>query len=790
MCLYIFPDYCTMLGRRSSDKNFFFGYPAKLDPNQLPTESDIVSHALFVRREKIAIKEWKQNTPVGEVAKKVAEDVIEVWDKTDIAHYGTTNRKWVNERVENLIMKSREVLKIPKDRRNNVELSEVWGTLFDISLCPHKSKKTCECPHCVAPHPECCTCPQRVKVPDLWRSFLWDQREGRVMYLSTIDRQRMREERDMLEKVVRDQERREAEAERIKKQRAREGELGGRASGSDIDDSETDIGDGSENDESEDSDSDWEDMKDTSDKVIEYNTIQLRRFSRECDRNKVSNRGGAKIGNSLLKDLELVTENDKKMLICPNKLRRERLKWGAKIVKKHSEKEDPVGWYFDGKKCDTLIRDTKYVNVQVRGKRGRGSKKQVTTTGTKVETVDHYSIVCEPGGDYESHVSPKSGTGLDIAAEIVSTIRERGGQCKVLGCDGTAVNTGIHNGALRGIQLELGTEAHQFICLLHLNELFLRHRQTELDGPTTGPQAWSGPLGRALVQDVWLQPVVSFTPITGNIKTMPKEVVDDLSRDARILYKLGLVVQSGVVLPEVVSATIGPPLHARWLTTAARDLRVYISTRKPSKAFCEIVSLLVKFYIPNFFTVKEHSHCQQGALNLFNMIKLSRDLLTASRTTVERVLQDNSYWAHPENILIAMLGDDREVIRRRAVLLIRSAREKYDQTDHPRQFRPPVLNFKAEFYFDMVKWDKVVVTEPPLTMDLDEIELLEIIGTPLQLPHYPCHTQHVERVVPLVTESAMQRIGFDNRHRWILSTLESRKLCPSFTTKNDDTAMD
>ena len=122
MCLYIFPDYCTMLGRRSSDKNFFFGYPAKLDPNQLPTESDIVSHALFVRREKIAIKEWKQNTPVGEVAKKVAEDVIEVWDKTDIAHYGTTNRKWVNERVENLIMKSREVLKIPKDRRNNVKL--------------------------------------------------------------------------------------------------------------------------------------------------------------------------------------------------------------------------------------------------------------------------------------------------------------------------------------------------------------------------------------------------------------------------------------------------------------------------------------------------------------------------------------------------------------------------------------------------------------------------------------------------------------------------------------------
>ena len=87
---------------------------------------------------------------------------------------------------------------------------------------------------------------------------------------------------------------------------------------------------------------------------------------------------------------------------------------------------------------------------------------------------------------------------------------------------------------------------------------------------------------------------------------------------------------------------------------------------------------------------------------MFNMIMLSRDLLPASKTTVERVLQDNSYWAHPENILIAMLGDDREVIRRRAVLLIRAAREKYDQTDHPRQFRPPVLNFAAEFYLTEV----------------------------------------------------------------------------------------
>ena len=95
----------------------------------------------------------------------------------------------------------------------------------------------------------------------------------------------------------------------------------------------------------------------------------------------------------------------------------------------------------------------------------------------------------------------------------------------------------------------------------------------ELDGPTTGPQAWSGPIGGALVKDVWLEPVVNFAKVEGKVKDMPMEVLKDLSRDASILYKLGLAVQSGVVPQDVVAATIGPPLHARWLTTAARDLR-------------------------------------------------------------------------------------------------------------------------------------------------------------------------------------------------------------------------
>ena len=85
----------------------------------------------------------------------------------------------------------------------------------------------------------------------------------------------------------------------------------------------------------------------------------------------------------------------------------------------------------------------------------------------------------------------------------------------------------------------------------------------------------------------------------------------------------------------------------------------------------ELVSLLVNYYIPNHFQIKSHSHIQQGAINFFTMIERSRSLAPGSKATVERVLQDNAFFAHPENIVISMIADDKEEVRRKAVKFIR-----------------------------------------------------------------------------------------------------------------------
>ena len=78
----------------------------------------------------------------------------------------------------------------------------------------------------------------------------------------------------------------------------------------------------------------------------------------------------------------------------------------------------------------------------------------------------------------------------------------------------------------------------------------------------------------------------------------------------------------------------------------------------------------------------------------------------------------------------------------------------------------PCINLEATSYPELIHWTVAPLTEPPVTMDLSDQEILEIIGSPLDLPPFPCHTLDVERLVPVVTESALQRIGPVNRHRY------------------------
>ncbi|GBM30491.1 hypothetical protein AVEN_156251-1 [Araneus ventricosus] len=155
--------------------------------------------------------------------------------------------------------------------------------------------------------------------------------------------------------------------------------------------------------------------------------IQLKSTSLLSDRYEVSDRSTAAIASSVLHDGRLITDSDVSHVIDKNKIRREKQNVRAELCSK-SDDFPLQGLYLDGRKDDTLVVDLAH------SKRFRRVKKE-----------EHYSLIQEPGSVYIGHVTPTSGSYEDIVTSIISYLFGRGISLEklvVIGCDGTAVNTG------------------------------------------------------------------------------------------------------------------------------------------------------------------------------------------------------------------------------------------------------------------------------------------------------------------------------------------------------------
>ena len=119
-----------------------------------------------------------------------------------------------------------------------------------------------------------------------------------------------------------------------------------------------------------------------------------------------------------------------------------------------------------------------------------------------------------------------------------------------------------------------------------------RHIVIKIDGTTSGPDSFSGPLAKAATGDVHTNDVVDFLPIDSTMPTLPDEVSADLSRDQKLLYRFVLAVKLGHVPPDLAHQKPGPANHARWLTLAIRFLMLYVKTVSPSQDLVTIVTYI------------------------------------------------------------------------------------------------------------------------------------------------------------------------------------------------------
>ena len=173
----------------------------------------------------------------------------------------------------------------------------------------------------------------------------------------------------------------------------------------------------------------------------------------------------------------------------------------------------------------------------------------------------------EPGSSYVDHVTPALGTSLAIAESIYNYITaevpEGLNHVLLLRCDGTVVNTGVHNGVLRCLELKIGRSVQRAICQVHFNKLPLRHLFESLDDPTSGPNFYTGCIGKSL-KACELLPVVTFEPV--NCTLLPVDI-SNLRKDQRYLRNIALAISSGICPPGLAKQDPGSLNMSRQLTT-------------------------------------------------------------------------------------------------------------------------------------------------------------------------------------------------------------------------------
>lgn len=88
---------------------------------------------------------------------------------------------------------------------------------------------------------------------------------------------------------------------------------------------------------------------------------------------------------------------------------------------------------------------------------------------------------------------------------------------------------------IRLIEKKLNKPVQWLVCQLHANELPLRHLIKHLDGPTTGPRGFLGPIGVA-IQSCETLPPVAFKRIDADFPEIVCEVETLISLKIIVMF--------------------------------------------------------------------------------------------------------------------------------------------------------------------------------------------------------------------------------------------------------------
>lgn len=716
---------------RSTTEHCIFGSPCKMAQNILPSYEDIMKHFYLIKFD----QDLSNAYLITNIFKQLIPEIKTIWQKASIPVVS-------DRRIEQIIMDYYDDYRTLQKDKGKPQAYEAKLRKFikeskqlcDIACCKHLDYSTCHCE-------------KNRKVPVEEREFLKDQRNSRDMRIGSLD----------LEKTKKNLKKLERQSLLLGSSPEHLPNVQASCRSSNVRDRSDSL------------------AKNDTQKSSKQMRVNLESVALTCDRYGISNRCAASIVTDTLKSFNIVDEDDSSNVVDQSKIKRER----AKARKSYQEIEikNLKSLYFDGRKDKTLV------NKKTENKFSKTDKSE-----------EHIVLIHEPNSYLLGHLSPKESTADIITEELFKFFKDNDICTKnlnVLGCDGARVNTGIHKGICRQIEQRVGKPMHHFICLLHTNELLLHHLFEYLDGPTSGPRTHTGKIGKAIEFETCDNlGVVEFSRIhvsryCTDIKSL------NLSTDQELLYYMCKAVSLGNVDEDLARRLPGKVSKSRWLTTAIRILRIYISETEPSEELIILSEFVMKVYAKLWFSIKSQWSCIMGPRHLYEMIRSTRYLREDLRNIIDKVIQYNGFFAHQENILLSMLFDQNPTIRKLAHKRIKKVRNQ--KTAGFRKFEIPKINFEAGAYYDMIPdWNSVVRCQPPLLVDIsiDEIKnQAEITGEEVTLPlepiiaPYPCHTQAVERAIRLVTKASEHVCGPESRDGIIRTTIESIRRNPSFDNK-------
>lgn len=443
-----------------------------------------------------------------------------------------------------------------------------------------------------------------------------------------------------------------------------------------------------------------------------------------------------------------------------------------------------ICFQFYGKICDTMITRNDSAGIR-----------------NQIEKIEYIVIVKQPGDNFVASVPVTTGSS---ANEIFKSIRDYFECNKIslqnviaIGCDGAPVNTGVENGIVRRFEELLGRPVQWIICILHLNELVFHRLFKFLDSSSSSPHGYSSDLGQQLLICETLKPV-KFKRISLDVDQLPANIDQwNLTNDQKYLLEMAKAIDAGYLSEKLSKQKPGKMHKARWVTTMSRILRVYVSFKNCPLVLQILVYYIMKIYIPVLLAIKDKPSFIHGSRHLHLLISLSQQYFdtkeyTAVYNEIKNTINNNGYFANSESILLSMITDSDQCIRKMGYDLIITARltRSEDSASHVRFFeKPRNINFNAKHYSNIIKLNLSHINEPPVLqkfkLSIQDLQQLSRSDDVINIDEIPSHTQATERYVQVTAQQVRRTSNIKSQQGAIHNSAAYRKAMPKFDAVKD-----